>query len=428
MQIGEFARICNTKISVLRHYDKEGVLVPDYVDQFTGYRYYSEDKIPVFVRITALKKAGFTLLEIKKILSSDHSSEKILTLFENKKAELTQTLENLMEAEKMIVRENKVMSVSFFENNNKTYAKSACFDANCQNEIRNKMEREIFEQGYQRISVYQAFGMPNTSQVYISCEVIKLSNTLSSLAEDVDIEFEDDSSIVGKWQAVGEYAVKEDFYGKVCPEDYAAKEIFFLPKGKQYWCYSWSKGKLICQFGGSAFVNDYDVEEYNGNRYMFVKFKSYQYRRGGKPTVLVLRQLDNVAYSMDDIAKKDEIDLPFVDDRAVIGQWKVRDFCQSIEGFDPEKRLRERLFFKSVEFKEHGEIISILGDKTICGAHMQTWTKGYILRKWNQTACAYKLCEINGEEYLFIEWKSGDYIYGGLEPQYYVFTRVSNNF
>ncbi|MBQ6819383.1 MAG: MerR family DNA-binding transcriptional regulator, partial [Clostridia bacterium] len=25
MQIGEFARICNTKISVLRHYDKEGL-------------------------------------------------------------------------------------------------------------------------------------------------------------------------------------------------------------------------------------------------------------------------------------------------------------------------------------------------------------------------------------------------------------------
>ena len=62
MQIGEFARICNTKISVLRHYDKEGLLMPDYVDKFTGYRYYSEDKIPVFMRITALKKAGFNVV------------------------------------------------------------------------------------------------------------------------------------------------------------------------------------------------------------------------------------------------------------------------------------------------------------------------------------------------------------------------------
>ena len=49
MQIGEFARICKTRISVLRHYDKEGLLSPDYVDNFTGYRYYSKEQIPVFV-------------------------------------------------------------------------------------------------------------------------------------------------------------------------------------------------------------------------------------------------------------------------------------------------------------------------------------------------------------------------------------------
>ena len=57
MQIGEFAKICDTRISVLRHYDKEGLLVPDYVDHFTGYRYYSEEQKQLFVRITALKKA-----------------------------------------------------------------------------------------------------------------------------------------------------------------------------------------------------------------------------------------------------------------------------------------------------------------------------------------------------------------------------------
>lgn len=424
MQIGEFARICNTKISVLRHYDKEGLLMPDYVDKFTGYRYYSEDKIPVFMRITALKKAGFTLLEIKDILSSDQSSEKLLALFDMKKAEVMRTLENLLEAQKMILRENDTMGVSFFESNNKTYAKSEYCDANCQNEMRNTVERAILEQGYQRISVYQTFGIPNSNQVYISCEVIKLSDTIVPLDEDVNIEFEDDTSTVGKWQVVGEYAVKEDFYGDICPDDYVTKELYFLPKGKQYWCYSWSKGKLICRFGGASFVNDYDVEEYDGSRYMFVRFKSYQYRRGGKPTVLVLRQLDNNAYSVNDIAKKDVIDLPFADDRAVIGRWEVRDFCQRIEEFDPAKRRRERLFCKSIEFKEQGEVISILGDKTICGDHMQTWTKGYILEKYNHTACAYKICVLQGQEYLFVEWKSGDYVYGGCDPQYYVFKRA----
>ena len=38
MQIGEFAKICNTRISVLRHYDKLGLLTPSRIDPATGYR------------------------------------------------------------------------------------------------------------------------------------------------------------------------------------------------------------------------------------------------------------------------------------------------------------------------------------------------------------------------------------------------------
>lgn len=426
MQIGEFARVCDTKISVLRHYDKEGLLIPDYIDKFTGYRYYSKEQIPIFVRITALKEAGFTLCEIKKVLSSCNSREQILSLFENKKAELTQTMANLMEAEKMILKEQDAVRVTFFEKNNSTYAKSDLCDANLQNQMRHEVEKAIFENGYQRISSYKTCGDEYAchNQIYVACEVIKLSDSVMALNEDTNLEFEDDSSIVGKWQTVGEYATQEDFYGNICPADYTAKEIYFLPHGERYWCYSWSKGKLICEFGDASSVNDYVVEEHDGSRYMFVTFKSYEYRRNGKPTVLVLRQIDNVAYLAEDIARKDNIDLPFVDDKAIPGVWEVKGFCRNIEAFDPSKAPRSNLFFKQIEFKENGEVISIYGDKTICGAHMQTWTKGFVLRKWNHTACAYQLCQIDGVEYLFVEWKSGDYTYGGLEPQYYVFTRA----
>lgn len=38
MKIGEFAKLCGTKISVLRHYDKEKLLEPQYTDVFSGYR------------------------------------------------------------------------------------------------------------------------------------------------------------------------------------------------------------------------------------------------------------------------------------------------------------------------------------------------------------------------------------------------------
>ena len=38
MKIGEFAKACKTRISVLRHYDELGLLRPCYVDRFTEYR------------------------------------------------------------------------------------------------------------------------------------------------------------------------------------------------------------------------------------------------------------------------------------------------------------------------------------------------------------------------------------------------------
>ena len=67
MKIGDFAKLCNTKISVLQHYDKTGLLHPVYIDRFTNYRYYDRSQIVVFERIKQLKAAGFTLSEIKEI-------------------------------------------------------------------------------------------------------------------------------------------------------------------------------------------------------------------------------------------------------------------------------------------------------------------------------------------------------------------------
>ena len=69
MKIGEFAKMCETKISVLRHYYKEKLPEPQYIDEFLGYRYYTSKQILTFYRINALKKAGFSLQEIREIIS-----------------------------------------------------------------------------------------------------------------------------------------------------------------------------------------------------------------------------------------------------------------------------------------------------------------------------------------------------------------------
>ncbi len=425
MRIGEFASICNTKISVLRHYDKEGILIPETVDKFTGYRYYSRQQIDVFLRITALKKAGFSLSEIKQMLSRINSDEELLSFFQNRKKLLASMLSDLEEAQKIIIGDGMMYKIQFNNENGVINASTRVFDANNQNEARNALAKEIFAKGYQRVSDFVTMGKPYSNNVYITCEVVKLLDSPIELNDNINLHFENDPRVIGKWETVGEYAVKGDFYGDIDHRKTKAKEIYFLPGGERYWCYGWTKGKLICSNGDGNTVNEYTLEEYEGETYMFVSYKSREYRFGGRPSVLVLRQVDNNEYSVDDISIKDDISLPFVDDPVVIGNWTACGYCSTPESFEPNSKQDKKYFFSAVEFENEGKVKSRynFGESIVEGENMQVWTKGYILRKFNSTACAYTIRIIEDTEYLFIQWKSGDYVYGGFEPKYYVFTR-----
>lgn len=67
-QIGEFSRIARVTIETLRHYDTIGLLKPIKVDPNTGYRYYNAVQLQSLNQILALKEAGLSLDEIKRIL------------------------------------------------------------------------------------------------------------------------------------------------------------------------------------------------------------------------------------------------------------------------------------------------------------------------------------------------------------------------
>lgn len=88
-KIGELSRICHIPVKTLRYYDREGLLIPDEVDSFTGYRYYSTARIADCNRIISLKKLGFSLAEIKEHLHAG-SDEDILALVDSKRAELVE--------------------------------------------------------------------------------------------------------------------------------------------------------------------------------------------------------------------------------------------------------------------------------------------------------------------------------------------------
>lgn len=76
-KIGLFSKMNRVTIKALRYYDEIGLLKPAHIDDFTGYRYYTSDQLPVLHQILFLKQMGFTMEEIAAVRNG-MSPEKLL--------------------------------------------------------------------------------------------------------------------------------------------------------------------------------------------------------------------------------------------------------------------------------------------------------------------------------------------------------------
>jgi len=113
-------------------------------------------------------------------------------------------------------------------------------------------------------------------------------------------------------------------------------------------------------------------------------------------------------------AMTDKIDLPFVDDPAVLGRWKSVAYARSQALFSPAAIPADPdLFYKGLEFLPGGKIDN----------PEQTWTKGALISPADKTASRYTIKNMDGMDYMFLEWKSGDYILRDMPPGYYVLVR-----
>jgi DNA-binding transcriptional MerR regulator len=82
LRIGEFSALSQISIYMLRHYDEIGLLTPENIDRFTGYRYYSETQLPIANKIRALKSMGLSLPLIKEILTNYAEDYELKTYLE----------------------------------------------------------------------------------------------------------------------------------------------------------------------------------------------------------------------------------------------------------------------------------------------------------------------------------------------------------
>jgi serine/threonine protein kinase/tetratricopeptide (TPR) repeat protein len=108
----------------------------------------------------------------------------------------------------------------------------------------------------------------------------------------------------------------------------------------------------------------------------------------------------------------DNVNRPFVDDPQAIGQWTSVDFVGAPEDFKPGSR------FSQFDLPVFQKFTVLPGGRT--SYRWLTWTRGVIINQGERTAAGYEIRNIGGTNFMFVEWKNGDYILFHSKPGLYV--------
>ena len=97
--IGETAKLNDISIKSLRHYDEIGLLKPFYIDDQSGYRYYTYSQFAFIDKIKRYKNVGMQLKDLKEIFESQNLESIELLLKERRQAidEQARLLEDMKE-------------------------------------------------------------------------------------------------------------------------------------------------------------------------------------------------------------------------------------------------------------------------------------------------------------------------------------------
>ena len=102
LKIGDFSKLSRISIRMLRHYDEIGLLKPEKVDVFTGYRYYDESQLLDGERIQVLKNMGFGLSVIREIMENYADPEELKHFLEIKRHEIAEQEQILRQRKHLI--------------------------------------------------------------------------------------------------------------------------------------------------------------------------------------------------------------------------------------------------------------------------------------------------------------------------------------
>jgi len=254
--------------------------------------------------------------------------------------------------------------------------------------------------------------------------------------DKTDYPFINDPQVIGKWESVDFVEKINDFIpGKIsCKEKLYLGTLAFTKQGKvlasvengnlAISAFNWTKDKVLNKQEKTA--SEYLIKEINGSTYMYFEWKSGDYIfRNMKPYYYVLKKVDSDDYSNYKVKaiNEDKIEYPFIDDNQMKGKWESVDFVKTIDSFKPEvNSWMGDLYLTGLSVMENGQL-TVTTTKGESSSSL-TWTKGMIISRGDKTASKCEVKEINGTTYMFFEWKSGDYTYRGMTPEYYVLKKI----
>ncbi len=195
-KIGVFSKMNRITIKTLRHYDELGLLHPAYVEEFTGYRYYSADQLPRLHQILVLKEIGLSLQEIKQALEPSATNEQMVALLENKRSEVLQTL--IAEQQKMRRIQHHLTMLQK--------------EDNCMNNVIIKALPEVIVASLRRtVANYEAFNLLYPEMgAFMTAQKVKCAEPAYCFTLFHDGEYKDQDIDVEICEAVTEYGKDSD--------------------------------------------------------------------------------------------------------------------------------------------------------------------------------------------------------------------------
>jgi DNA-binding transcriptional MerR regulator len=121
LSIGEFSLVTRLSVKTLRFYHDEGILLPDHIDDESGYRYYRQSSIDKARVIALLRRLEFSVADIREMLSDCSEDADLIFHLERQRDLTREKIKNASMVESSLneiinsIRRSNMESNRFFE-------------------------------------------------------------------------------------------------------------------------------------------------------------------------------------------------------------------------------------------------------------------------------------------------------------------------